>query len=168
MYAEKHSLHNRYVRWLQIICTALALWQLIAFLGAETGLRWLPLGYATHLLLLFFSLISLLLVRNAGFNFRISSKGWALRSTLFQLQSRFIAWEEIKNVRFFKPDELPGDWNTKDFGYTFLISDPAYDVVCIELTNGFQVFVSIRNRNNVVEFLHHGLLQLELKKKVLI
>ncbi len=171
MYAEKHSFQNRYTRWLQIVCTALALWQLTAFLGAETGLSWLPFGYMAHVSLLFIAVCLLILLNRAGLSLRVSTKGWVLRFFPFQFQSRCIYWEEVKNVRWLKPGELPQHWNLVDtdrsFGHVFLITHADYDVVCIELASGFQIFVSVQKPVELIEFLHNRLLQPKLKNKML-
>ena len=112
-----------------------------------------------------------MLLSSTGLSLHISSKGWTFQLSPFQLYPRFVAWEEIKNVRMLKPSEMPDGWNLKGFerrfGHAFLISNPAFDILCIELINGFQVFVSVQHRNEMIEFLHHGILQKEMKKKVL-
>ncbi len=171
MYAEKHILHNRYTPWLKWASAAVALWQLAALLGAETGLPWLPMGYSAHLLLLICSAGILVLLSNAGLDLRVSSKGWAFRSLPAQCFYQYIHWADIRNVRILKPCTLPENAqlgrSERNLGQRYLISNPQYDVVCIELTSGFQVFVSVQKPGELIAFLHHELLQPDLKLKVL-
>ncbi|MBC7777758.1 MAG: hypothetical protein H7246_20155 [Phycisphaerae bacterium] len=166
MYAEKQLFQNRYTRWLKWASSALAFSQLAALLGAETGLPWLPLGYAAHLLLLMVAGIGLMLVHSVGLSLRVSSQGWALRRTPLHFSYRHIGWAEIRNVRILKPCALPSAWRQGNvehsIGQHFLISNPQYDVACIEMTSGFQVFVSVQKPNELMEFLHHGLLRPDL------
>ncbi len=82
-----------------------------------------------------------------------------------------ISWAEIKNVRLLKSSELPQGRNFRHrehkLGQSLLISNPAYAVACIELASGFQVLVSIQHPQALLDFLHKGLLQPDLKQKVM-
>lgn len=170
MYAEKHPFQNRVTRGLQTFSGALVLLQLTAFLGAETGLPWIPLGYTVQISLLLFTLFPLVFLHYAGLCIRVSTKGWTLQLSPFHFYHRFISWEEINTVRLMKPEEMQESCALKGFhrasGQTFLISNPAYDVWRIELIQGFKVYLSIRHREDMIAFLEHGLLKPELKKKV--
>jgi len=171
MYAEKHTFQSRYTGWLKWASTALALWQLTALIGAETGLPWLPLGYAVHLFILIFSTGILIGLVNFGLSLQVSSKGWALRLRSAQYFYQHIPWTDIRNIRILKACELPTNWTLerpeRNPGQRFLISHPQFDVVCIELISGFKVFVSVQKPAELIAFLHRELLQRDLKLKVL-
>ena len=165
MYAEKHPFQNRFTQGLQWICRLLILGHLTAFLCAEIGLIKLPWGYLAHLGLLLFAVGVLVVIRMAGLNLRVNNQGWAVRLYPLQLFFRQINWTEIKQLRWLKPEELPIQ-PSRNFSYTRLISQAKYAVLCLELTNGYQIFISIQQPAALMAFLEHELIQAEWKRKV--
>lgn len=169
MYAETHYLRNRYTRLLKWSCIGIAVFQLTALAGAETGLSWAPLGPVVHLLLLLLAVTGFLLATHITLDFRVSDKGWEIRYFPYHRHHRHISWKEIRHARLLSPGALPSNapfgYPGRDFTCIYLLTCPEYPILQLNLANSVQLFISILHAPELMDYLEHGMLRPELLLK---
>ncbi|MEI6411799.1 MAG: hypothetical protein WCR52_20575 [Bacteroidota bacterium] len=136
---------------------AAIIWQLAAFAAKEAGFVWPLTGQGAHLVLLITAVPMCLMIANGRFSIRISPKGWDLRYFPFQLYYQHLDWDEIKIVSRVPPEDLPPN---AQFGFPimrftrlFLLTNPRYEVLRLDLINGGQIYFSTKNANELILFL---------------
>jgi hypothetical protein len=157
MYAEKqHDLHP-YLRWLKWINLAVIIWQLASFAANEAGFSLPLLAQSAHFVILVAAVLMYFMIANGHFSIQISAKGWDLRYFPFQLQHRHIDWDEIKIVSRVPLEDLPPNaqfgFPVMNFTRLFLLSNPHYEVLRLDLINGGQIFISTKNADELILFL---------------
>ena len=157
MYAEtQHDLHS-YLQWLKWVGLAVIIWQLASFAAKEAGFPLPLLIQSAHLVVLVAAVLMYFMIANGHFSIQISTQGWDLRYFPFQLYHRHIEWDEIKIVRRVPPEDLPPNvrfgFPVMNFTRLFLLSNPHYEVLCLDLINGGQIFISTKNADELILFL---------------
>ncbi|MDZ4680489.1 MAG: hypothetical protein SH848_15035 [Saprospiraceae bacterium] len=165
MHAETHYLHNRYTRLLKWSSISIAVFQLTALAGAETGLSWTPLGLVVHSLLLLLAVACFLFATHISLGFRVSDKGFEIRYFPYHWQYRQITWKEIRHAQLLLPGALqpnaPFGYPGRDLNRIYLLTCPEYAILQLNLVNSVQLFISILHAQELTDYLEHGMLRPE-------
>jgi hypothetical protein len=160
MYIEKQYFRSPILRGLKWISGGILLAQLGVFIASESGAMRLPFGYSTHLIGLFIIGIFLILLNQIGLQVLITEGGINVRFGLYPLHTRHINWTEIRRIKLIDPKELPEPafWRlpNRDEKHIYLLTNPQFQVLIIELLNGTQIFISIKNASKLLDFLQNS------------
>jgi hypothetical protein len=160
MYIEKQYFKNPFLLGLKWGIGAALVLQLILFLASESGAMRLPLGNAVHFSLLICMILCLILLDKIGVRLQITEGGIDIRFWVYQLHKQHINWTEIKRIKLLSPEELPKDafWRlpNRDGKRIYLLTNPDDQVLLIELWNGTEIFMSIKNHKALLDFLENS------------
>jgi hypothetical protein len=160
MYIEKQYFQNPLLLGLKWLSAGILMTQLGLFLASESGAIRLPFGNSIHLTVLFFVGLLLVLLNKMGVQLLITEGGINLRFWLYQLQMRHINWTEIRRIKLIAPEELPEEsfWRipNRDEKHIYLLTNRRFQVLLIELINGTQIFISIKNAKELLNFLQNS------------
>lgn len=157
MYLEKQHYQHRYLDWLRGFCFLFAVAQLALLTAGESGLAWLPHGILAHWILFSVSGLLWFLLSNSHLRLLISAKGWDIQYFPFQWHKTHVDWRQIKTVNLASPNDLPGraffGFPGSDSGHVYLLANPKTAILRVVLVTGFQIFISTKNPEELLEFL---------------
>lgn len=160
MYTEIQRHPTTWLRALRAFCFEPGHCANGCFHRRRDGHPWLPFGQATHFFILLITGVLSVFLWWSGLTLRVNADGLALRFWPWQWRFRHIRWSEVRPLRLLPAGErLPGarfGWPTRDFAHIYVLASPHLRVLCIELVDQTQLFVSTERQAELLDFLQHG------------
>lgn len=157
-YSERQYHPNR---WLQGLCAGVALAQVVAMTGAETGLHWLPLGYAGHLGMLLAAALLLFVSTRSGLALRVGPAGLSVRYFPYQWRFRHVRWAEVRQLQMLAAGARPAGARyglpERDFTRVYWLTRPQTAILNVVLVNDTRLFISTEHPDELLHFLQREL-----------
>jgi hypothetical protein len=160
MYIEKQSFQTRLILWVKCLCWLCITTQSLLLFASESGFIKLPFNIYILVVSMITEGVVLYVLAQIGFRLQIDKTGIDLRFWQYPIQTHHIHWFDIKRLRLLPADELPEDkyWGipNRDATHIYLLTDRRYKVLSIELLRGTQLFVSVCQSDELLDFLQHS------------